>query len=250
MALKEKKIGNYKVTVDYCEDDYSPREMDDLSVIYSNHLRYSPDKHSIDELIKDGELDMEGKVGLSVWMYEHSGCAFRTTEIHGENPFGNGMYARFDSGWFGIIAMPIEKAKVEWGDEWEEKAKAWCENQIGYYDAWCNGRVYGYTITDSKCDVVGSCGGFYEEDEAFEEGVGEAEYLVGQDVDELAECIKDGDLHQLALKFCEIKSINHDWFGELVGLADCGKAKEWLQKQLNGYLKGMEDVDDEWEDVG
>lgn len=63
---------------------------------------------------------MDGKVGLAVWLFEHSGCCFKTSEIGEGNPFGNGMYARFDSGWFGVIAMPIEKAKKEWGNDWKE----------------------------------------------------------------------------------------------------------------------------------
>ena len=42
----------YNINIKYDSDSRSPREWDNLGVIYSNHRNYSPDDHSIEELLE------------------------------------------------------------------------------------------------------------------------------------------------------------------------------------------------------
>ena len=246
-ALKEEKVGNYAVKVYYDEFAESPREWDDLSVIYSNHRRYDPDNHTIDEILnEEGELVMDGKVGLAVWLFEHSGCSFKTAEIGEDNPFGNGMYARFDSGWFGVIAMPIEKAKKEWGKDWEERAKDWMRVEIETFNQYAQGRVYMMTVEDCNGEVIDFCGSFYDEDEALEEGISIAEEKNEEDKEEIEQLLNESTLDELKEKFYEMAKEAPTWADEVFELVDEDKAKEWLKGKLKQFLHTE---DEDWKEI-
>lgn len=248
--LKSKEVGNYTVNVTYDKYSQSPREWDDLSTIYSNHKHCSPDNHSIDEVIVEDEndekgwrLNLDGKVALKVWMFEHSCCRFSTSELDEGSAFGNGFYAQFDSGWFGIIAMPIEKAKKEWGENWEEMAKQYMNGCIEDYEAYANGEVYCFEVLDKDGDVSESCGGFYDEDEAFAEGVSEAEALNESDKKNITEALENASLQELKELWYEKATTAPSWVDEVFEIVDEDKGKEWLRTKLNEFLEAGE-----WED--
>jgi len=246
---KSQQVGNYTVNIEYDEISESPREMDDLSTIYSNHKRYNPDNHGIDEIIVDDEekgwrLNLDGMVALNVWMFEHSCCRFRTNELGEGNAFGNGMYARFDSGWFGIIAMPIEAAKKEWGDDWEKMAKQFMEGSIEELNQWVNGEVYAYDIIDKNGELVGSCGGWYDADEAMAEAVAIAEEYNADDKASIEKALESASLQELKELFYEFAEPAPNWADELFELADESKAKEWLKTKLREIVPT-----DEWMEI-
>lgn len=236
-ALKTQRIGNYKVVVDYDECDESPREWDELSTIYSNHRRYNPDNHKIEEVLdEDGYLNMDGKVGLMIWMFEHHNCCFKTTEIGEPNPFGDGMYARFDSGQFGIIAMSIEDAKVQWGEDWEKMAKQYMRGCIDNYNQYANGQVYFFDVIDNNGNVVDSCGGFYNIEEAFAEGVDIANMYNENDKEEIEKYLAQGTLQELKNKWYEMATAAPSWVDEVFELVEEDKAMEWLRMKLREMI--------------
>ncbi|MBP5722086.1 MAG: hypothetical protein J6X18_00680 [Bacteroidales bacterium] len=237
MALLEKKIGRVTVKVDYDDCAESPREWDDLSTIYSAHRRYSPDNHSIDEILdEDGNLITDGKVCLAVWMFEHSGCSFETAELGEGNPFGNGMYARFDSGQFGVIAMSIKDAKREWGKNYEERAKNWMEGCIEDYDKWQRGEVYRWSLVDEDGEEIESVGGWYDENEALSEGVSVAKAYVEREIQEVENMLENATFDELKSKYYEMATPAPLWADEVLGLVEEGKAKEWLKKKLREMI--------------
>jgi hypothetical protein len=243
--IKSKQVGNYTINIEYDECPESPREWDDLSTIYSNHKHYSPDNHDIDEILdEEGYLDMDGKVGLMAWLFEHTQCRFLTSEIGDSNPFGDGLYARFDSGWFGVIAMPIEKAKEEWGEDWEKMAKQYMKGCIEEYDAYANGQVYAYEIIAKNGEIVDSCGGYYDADEAMAEAVGIAECFNAEDKAKIEKTLESASLQELKELFYEFATPAPTWADELFELADESKAKEWLKTKLREIVPT-----DEWMEI-
>lgn len=243
--IESKQVGNYTINIEYDECTVSPREWDDLSTIFSNHKRYSPDNHDIDEILdEEGYLNMDGKVGLMVWLFEHSNCTFKTSEIGDSNPFGDGMYARFDSGQFGVIAMPIEKAKHEWGDDWEKMAKQYMKGCIDDYNQWANGQVYVYDIIAKNGEIADSCGGYYDADEAMAEAVAIAEQYNADDKDGIEKTLESASLQELKELFYEFATPAPTWADELFELADESKVKEWLKTKLKEIVPT-----DEWMEI-
>lgn len=237
--LKSKQVGNYTINVEYDTCAESPRVWDDLSTIFSNHKYYNPDGHDIDEF-----QTLEGFVALNVWMFEHSSCHFMTNELDEENAFGNGLYARFDSGWFGVIAMPIEKAKKEWGENWEKMAKQYMKGCIEEYDAYANGQVYVYEIIAKNGEIVDSRGGYYDVDEAMAEAVAIAEQYNVDDKDRIEKTLGNASLQELKELFYEFATPAPTWADELFELADESKAKEWLKTKLKEIVPT-----DEWMEI-
>lgn len=240
-ALKKQRIGNYNVIVEYDEYSESPREWDELSTIYSNHRRYSPDNHSIDEVLdEEGFLDLNGKVGLMIWMFEHRNCIFKTTEIDDTNPFGDGIYARFDSGQFGVIAMPIEDAKAQWGEDWEKMAKQYMEGCIEDYNRYTNGEIYRWVLEDNNGDFVDGCGGWYDIEEALADGISTAKATNENDKEEIEKYLAQGTLQELKNKWYELATSAPSWVDEVFELVDEDKAIEWLRMKL----REMTTIDD------
>ncbi len=243
--VETKQIGNYTINIEYDEYSESPREWDDLSTIYSNHRNYNPDNHKIEEILdEDGYLNMDGKIGLMVWMYEHSGQSFRTSELDAPNPFGTGMYGYFDSGQFGVIAMPIEKAKHEWGEDWEKMAKQYMKGCIEDLSQWCSGEVYLYDIIRKNGERIGSCGGYYDKDECMAEAMEIAEEYNVDDKDRINRALDNAYLEELKKLFHEYATPAPTWADELFELADERKVKEWLKTKLKEMIPA-----DEWEEV-
>lgn len=175
------KHKGYTINIDYDDSPECPREWDNLGTIYSNHRSYSPDGHSIEELIEavGGNLDdsvipwdLIGKkyYYLKVWMYDHSGVAIRTGS---ENPWGSGWMA-WDSGLLGVIAVEKSKACKEYGKKRacksvQERAEKCMEGEIECLNTFVSGQIYGFTVENENGEEVDSCWGFYDIDEAISE---------------------------------------------------------------------------------
>lgn len=161
---KQEEYRGYTIKVFYDYNAESPREWDNLGTIYSNHRRYDPDGHSIEEIIDDetGKLDKEfvkNHIMLHIYAYEHSGITLSTSR-------GGQFSDSWDSGLFGIIAVSKEKAIEEYGKkictkEVRERALKCLESEIEALDMYYTGDVYGYVIEDEDENDIDSCWGYY-----------------------------------------------------------------------------------------
>jgi len=117
---------------------------------------------------------------LDLWLYDHSGITMSCS--HGGNPF----YCPWDSGQVGWIVTLKEQYMKECRvaeDEWRERAVEMMEADVGVYDQFLTGDVYGYKLyeaeipdgdDDPEWAEIDSCWGFYGSD-IYESGM--ADYL-------------------------------------------------------------------------
>lgn len=157
--------------IDICYDDdaRNPRkEFDNLGTLYTAHRRYRPEKEFDARFNINGVF--EGRIGnfrksflkehiaLPVYLYEHGGVTVSTS------PFS----CPWDSGFFGIIAVPLEKVRKEYG--WKnitakrrERIETYLQGEIDLLDDYYTGKVFGYRITpeNDSDNVLESCRGFY-----------------------------------------------------------------------------------------
>ena len=152
-----KKI-DYKghtIEIFYDECCESPREMDNLGTIYSNHRDYNPDGHKIDELGEDAEAineTLKGYYWLPIYAYIHSGIALSTSNT--SYPFNDS----WDSGLFGIIAVPKDNNEAKCLGEEKSLKVLRCEiDELNdYYQGYC----YGYKVTNKYDEEISSCWGY------------------------------------------------------------------------------------------
>lgn len=163
---------NYKghhINIYYDDNAGSPREIyDNLGTLYTAHRRYRPEKEF------DGHFDIdkvfEGRIGnfresflkeyiaLPVYLYDHGGITVSTS------PFS----CPWDSGFFGIIAVSLDKVRKEYG--WKhitvsrrKRIEGYLQNEIKTLDDYCTGKVFGYRITPEydNGNELESCWGYY-----------------------------------------------------------------------------------------
>ncbi len=158
----------YDINIYYDTDAESPREWSNLGTFYTAHRRYRPekefDKHfEFDEVCNEQPGNLRGSflkkyVAQNLYFYDHSGQTISS------RPFS----CPWDSGWFGIVAVSVEKVKKEFG--WKlltaarrRKIEEYLQGEIDTYDNYLRGEVYGYQITpaDDKDNVLESCWGYF-----------------------------------------------------------------------------------------
>lgn len=161
----------YTINIYYDECPESPRQWDNLGTFYTAHRRYCPeeqfDKHFDFEEVCDGQPGVFRKEFLknhivqNIYLYDHSGQTVSTT------PFG----CRWDSGWFGMVAVSVENVKKEYG--WKkitkkrrEQIEGYLKEEVETYDHYLTGSVYGYEVVyEEDGDVIDSCWSFYGDEE-------------------------------------------------------------------------------------
>lgn len=104
----------YNINIYYDSNADNPRSWSNLGTIYTAHRRYRPekefDKHfEIDAVFEDKigdfrDLFLQHTIALPLYLYDHSGITVSTT------PFS----CPWDSGFFGIIAVDVEKVKTKY----------------------------------------------------------------------------------------------------------------------------------------
>lgn len=161
----------YNINIYYDSNADNPRSWSNLGTIYTAHRRYRPekefDKHfEIDAVFKDKIGDfrdsfLQHTIALPLYLYDHSGITVSTT------PFS----CPWDSGFFGIIAVDVEKVKTEY--RWTKLTKRrrtqieeLLQAEVKTLDDYFTGQVYGFTITsinDEKTELD-SCYGYFGED--------------------------------------------------------------------------------------
>lgn len=159
----------YTIKIAQDEDPMDPREWDgDLGTMVCFHRRYElGDKHDYDsgdftgwdalraQLVKDG-----ARVILPLSLIDHSGISmYVAAGAHRCDPGG------WDSGQIGFIFATADKIRETFGVKRitkaiEAKAIEELRNEVGTYDDYLTGNVFGYIIVDPNGDHIDSCWGF------------------------------------------------------------------------------------------
>ena len=166
----------FELKIEQDTDPMNPRtDWDNLGTMVCFHKRYdlgdktdyrSNDYDSWDEL-KEGIITNEGEVTiLPLYLYDHSGITISTS------PFD----CNWDSGQIGFIFVSKYKIKKEGIDE--TKVEEYLKGEVETYDQYLTGEVYCYEVYEIEtCDkghehktLVGSCGGYFGEEECKSEG--------------------------------------------------------------------------------
>ncbi len=175
----------HHINIYYDEDALNPRkDFDNLGTLYTAHRRYRPEKEFDDHFdindvferrigdFKDSFL--KKYIALPVYLYDHSGQTVATT------PFS----CPWDSGFFGIIAVSLEKVRKEYG--WKNitakrrlQIEEYLQGEIKTLDDYYTGEVFGYEITpeDDDRDVIESCWSFFGTD-SLEDMVAECKHII------------------------------------------------------------------------
>jgi len=173
------------------QDDFleSSREWDNLGKMICFHKHYNlGDNHKIkhsdfnswDELYSYLESEYQAEIILPLYLYDHSEITMNTI----------GFSCPWDSGQVGFIYM-TKHNRIE-NKLSIEQAKECLKAEVETYDKYLRGEVYFFQIVDENNLIVDSCGGFYGEQFAINEGESSLKY-----------CIEDR--HKSILKIPELK---------------------------------------------
>lgn len=165
----------YKIDISRDENAYSPREDDNVTTMVCFHKRYSlGDTHNVSSDTYESWEEMEEAIREEysvlaikpLFMYEHSGITISTSSFS----------CRFDSGRLGFVMITKDSLMKMCGhtDFTEEELDKMIEGEVKTYDNYLQGNVYEYSISEVETcslgheheEVIDSCGGYYDEDEA------------------------------------------------------------------------------------
>lgn len=166
---------NHVLKIEHDSFTDSPREWDNLGTVVVFHKNYDfGDKTNLNSSMFEGwcELkdhlinELNAKICLPIYMYDHSGITISTS------PFG----CKWDSGQVGYIYVSNTRIIEEYGDDSEDsikKATDVLEAEIKILDQYLTGDVYSFTLVkEVTCDlghiheeIIDSCGSFYGSNE-------------------------------------------------------------------------------------
>jgi len=160
-----------RLVISYDQDPMSPREDTNLGYFITVDSNYhSPDKHEdLERIVKEtGDIatSLEDHIKLMksdikvqteeeviaiypITKYEHGGVAYSLGEKHGFDNSNNGFY---------IITKNSQK---ETGVE-EKNFEEAIEQELGAYNKYANGEVYGFILYKEDGEIEDSCWGFYD----------------------------------------------------------------------------------------
>lgn len=185
-AIETFKHKGLTIKIHNDEDAENPVDMDCQWKPYSfstNHSNFKePEELGLGERGEDGKVKITNpvlrqklKVGLAFFLsyYEHGLCSWSVQ--------GTKWYP--DMQWDGVSLAGLVIWEHPPGDIGGKTYKARQKDAEGFmetYTAWCNGSCYCYTI-EKPCgscgqdnEVLESCGGYYDIDEAKKEAISEA----------------------------------------------------------------------------
>lgn len=165
--IKTEEYKNLTIEIHYDDTPFSPREDDNLSILWYDHERCSfPKEIDLDTTdcqcwddIEDAIEKQYNPVWITpVYMMDHSGLAFSLS------PFG-GWNGHFDSGQIGFAFTTRERVKDFLGyknitSQRLEQIAEIVEAEIHEFGHYANGQVYGYRIRDANDEILASCWGF------------------------------------------------------------------------------------------
>jgi hypothetical protein len=162
---------NFKLRIIRDEDPISPREWDNVGTIVARHWRYNLGDDNAPEIdwsdfdcweaVEQHLRDEYGAtVVLPVYLYDHSGLALSTT------PFT----CRWDSGRVGAIYATADSVASILGNADVEAVREALRAEVEEYNRYVEGDVWGFVVQDPWGHVVDSCFGFYDKDDAENQG--------------------------------------------------------------------------------
>jgi hypothetical protein len=157
----------YNIEIVYDETPINPREWDNITYLVGK-------PHYLDGHHAPPQDDI-----LYTWplyRYQHGGTALSM----------NSFASTWDSGLIGrVIILKSQLLKLGTTERDRETLQQWAANELKELEAWLNGNVYGYVITDKvDHEIVESCYGFYGDygrEEAQREAQAIVENLVARD---------------------------------------------------------------------
>lgn len=153
----------YKVEYDEYADDLNPRDWDTLGVMATWHRRYQlgdvQPKLSPDEWL----ADEAPAIVLPLFLMDHSGLSISTSD----GAFRMADSAGWDWGQVGVIVVSADTLDREYGTDpdREDKAIRCLIGEVEVYDKWLRGEVFGFMVYRDG-EMVDSCTGFFDHDEA------------------------------------------------------------------------------------
>ena len=155
---------NLEIVID--NDPINPREEDNLGTILYCSSRYllgdkSVSRNEITHCMNDNE-----NIVLPVYAYIHSGIVLHTS----------GFSCQWDSGQSGCIFVKKDVVRNIYNvkrisPKMLNKVNNILRSEIETFSNYISGEVYAYVIKNENGDIVESCGNFYSEKEAKEEGL-------------------------------------------------------------------------------
>lgn len=182
--VESKQMGEYLVEVLHDDNGFidSPREWDNLGMMYCYHRRYNLGDEKLSEnyntddfsgwdefsrqLTRDGHILI-----MPLGLYDHSGITMYISDSHD----------RWDGGQVGFICTTKQRIRECYGVKkitkaTLDKAREALKNEVKTYDDYLVGNVYGFRITKDG-DEVDSCWGFIGDYKyCLDEGVSQAKY--------------------------------------------------------------------------
>ena len=163
------KTNNEVIEIVQDEDPASPREWDNLGVIFAKHPRYDLGDKAANE--EDLELAKKNGVVLNLYLYDHSGLSLSTSNA--SYPFND----RWDSMQIGYIYATKEKILKEYSAKilsakLRSQVIKVLQSEIEVYNQYLSGSVYGYihskietcSLHEDHKTHLDSCYGFYYDD--------------------------------------------------------------------------------------
>lgn len=194
----EEVLKHVRVKVCLDPNPFNPREeWDNLGTMVCFHRRYQlGDKQGgtygfnspaeVQEFLKEKNCTWK-----PVYLYDHSGLTVSTTpgQFAAIDPQG------FDWGQVGVIFVTPEKIAKEYGSDTPENrktARQVLEGEIEDYDKFLRGEAYGFVVEYEDGKVIESCWGFYDIDEAMNEGRAIAQQIVEEESNPIRTTLSNG----------------------------------------------------------
>jgi hypothetical protein len=210
-VIETEQYKGYTIEIypDHCDE--SPREWDNLCELHCWHRRmslgdfnYNPDNDSSREELnaKLREAKKNRDIVLPLYIYQHSGVALSLTNT--VYPFND----QWDAGQVGFVIIRRKEALTNMIPERKilaQKRRKRCiaiaEAEIGTYNQYFCGDVYGYCITKNDTDEdKDSYWDFYGREEVMREAKSVVDYYVEQDRKEHQKRLKEQIKHKAPLE--------------------------------------------------
>lgn len=189
--VQTKRVGKYEIQIRYDMDarsymdpaeEFGPFEILYTSTHYTLGTRHMGSGEDIEEYAK--EIEEEGGLVLPVYAYVHGGVALST------GSFG----CPWDSGQSGAIVLSKEDWDKHFPGYEKERLYDVMSSIVDTFGKFLDGEVYEWYIVDLPTgDLVESCGGYFDEEEAMKDAESVAAHLIKKD-ERTKESFKGGTL--------------------------------------------------------
>jgi len=182
--VSTQKVDDLTVEVVLDENPWSPRDDDNLGTMLCCYRGYTlgdtqfkPGLYaSHEELLEGHGYDPKHDIWFPLSVYDHSGLSMYITGTGGYR-----QHESWDSSMVGVIVVSRAKVRNDFAckrvtKDVREHAEHILRSEVDTYNKYLTGQVYGYVVKDADNEVMDACYGYYEENDALEEGVGYAEW--------------------------------------------------------------------------